>query len=78
MENFTEWVQIVVLFFQIVFYVIFAWSLYAVVITLAWAYSHMLLIVSCLGFGYCFYRVIRSLRPRHSYLNDRTVLKSLE
>ena len=78
MESLIEWVQIVVLFFQIIFYVIFACSLYAIVVALAWGYSHMLLIVSCLGFGYCFCRVIRSLRTRHSYLNDPTVLKSLE
>ena len=76
MESLIEWVQIVVLFFQIIFYVIFACSLYAIVVTLVWGYSHMLLIVSCLGLAYCFYRVVRSLRTRHSYLGDPTVLKS--
>jgi len=76
MESLIEAGQILSSFFQMIIYIIVACSYYALVVTLVWAYSHMLLIVSCLGFGYCFYRVIRSLRTRDSYLNDPTVLKS--
>ena len=76
MENLIEWTQVVVVFFQMIIYIIFACWIYAMVVTLVWAYSHMLLIVSCLGLAYCFYRGIRFMRTRHSYLGDPTVLKS--
>ncbi len=76
MENLIEWVQVAVVFFQMIIYIIFAWWIYAMGAMLLFACSHMLLIVSCLGLAYCFYRGIRFLRTRHSYLDDPTVLKS--